>query len=265
MDSKKIVTNENIHLSVVVMAKAAVPSRVKTRLTRGYALGPEDPDVSPTDHTPLSPEQAAKVHAAMFETVLQRLADQVTGPAGEPPILVLAMDDPTATPKNASEAGWDVVEQGQGDLGERLERVWRICRERHGTEAVVFFGVDSPDVPADVLRQVGPTLNNARAALGPVEDGGYWTLACRTFQPGLLRGIDWGTPAVYDQTVHAAEALGLTLTVLPAWHDVDEPDDLAALQRRLKQLDEPREPALIALADRLDQLLNPPTPETTRP
>ncbi|MEL7087382.1 MAG: TIGR04282 family arsenosugar biosynthesis glycosyltransferase, partial [Planctomycetota bacterium] len=224
------------------MAKAAVPGRVKTRLTRG------------PDADRLTPEQAAGVHAAMLDTVLQRLADHVTGPDGGPPALVLAMDDPAGAPPAP---GWTVVEQGPGDLGQRLERVWRDCRARNGTEAAVFFGVDSPDVPAEVLRQIGPALNHTRAAVGPVEDGGYWTLACGLFAPALLRGIDWGTPAVYDQTVRAADVLGLELTALPTWHDVDEPSDLAALRRRLAAASEPGEPALRRLARHLDTLLLP--------
>lgn len=248
MEQNTTLTENNPQLYVVVMAKAAVPGRVKTRLTRGAA----------SDR--LSTEQAAGVHAAMFATVLQRLAQHVTDPAGRAPALVLAMDAPAQAPPAA---GWEIVEQGQGGLGERLERVWQGCRDRHGTEAAVFFGVDSPDVPAEVLRQIGPALNDVQVAVGPVEDGGYWTLACGSFRPGLLRGIDWGTPAVYHQTSRAAEALGLTRAALPMWHDVDEPADLAGLRQRLAVLAEPREPALVELAERLNHLLN--HPESPRP
>ena len=83
-------------------------------------------------------------------------------------------------------------------------------------------------------------------------DGGYWTLAARAVPVALLESIDWGTPAVYDQTHAAARAASLRLVDLPAWHDVDDAADLTALRRRLADADEP---ALVTLATRLADLL----------
>ncbi|MEM9884141.1 MAG: DUF2064 domain-containing protein [Planctomycetota bacterium] len=218
-------------LTAVVMAKAAVPGRVKTRLTRGDGA--------------LSADQAAGVHAAMLDTVLRRIgawADR----------RVLAMDHPA--PGNIPAAArdgqkvWRVTEQGDGDLGERLERVWRDI-----PGGVVFFGVDSPDVPASSWSALEESLRTHDAAVGPVGDGGYWTLAARSRRVELVRGIDWGGAGVYDQTRRAAEAAGVTLAELPPWHDVDDPADLAALRRRLIDAEEP---ALIDLARRLDTILD---------
>lgn len=236
MNETNAVTQNNPGLTVAVMAKAAVPGRVKTRLTRGKPA--------------ISPQQAAAVHREMFGVVLERLAGEFTGQYGPDWTGILAMDDPSEAP-TAGE-GWELVEQGGGDLGQRLDRVWRESIEKTGREAIVFFGVDSPDVPAEVLRSIGPALEGADAGIGPVADGGYWTLACGRYLPGLLRGIDWGTPAVYDQTVAAAARLGVSLHALTAWHDVDEPDDLLALLRRL---DTAEEPVLQRLAERLKSIL----------
>lgn len=243
---KNKVTNQKPTLSVVVMAKAAVPGRVKTRLTRGEGA--------------LSEAGASGVHSAMFETVLTRAAAHLRAPDGGRPALVLAMDDPTGAPAGAQAAGWRVVAQGQGDLGQRLDRVWQDCRQHTGHDAIVFFGVDSPDVPTDILGSIGDALNHATAVIGPVEDGGYWTLACRDYLPALLRGIDWGTPAVYDQTLKIARAAGIDLQPLPAWHDVDEPADLAALIQRLVEAEDP---TLQQLRDRLTPLASPLQPSPT--
>jgi len=246
------VKNQDATLSVVVMAKAAVPGRVKTRLTRG--------------ESGLSAAQASGVHSAMFETVLTRLAAHIRSPHGGPAALVLAMDDPAGAPAESEAVGWRVISQGDGDLGQRLDRVWQDCRTHTGHDAAVFFGVDSPDVPIDILESLGDALNHATAVIGPVEDGGYWTLACRDYLPQLLRGIDWGTPAVYDQTLKIARDAGFDLQSLPQWHDVDEPADLAALVARLDSADEP---ILHALRDRLSplasQLKLPPIMSDTPP
>lgn len=215
-------------LTVVVMAKRAVPGKVKTRLTRGPSA--------------LSPEVAAAVHAAMLDTVLHRVRTHLAAATAGRAEYVLAMDDPEGAPDAAD--GWEVVPQGGGDLGERLERVW----SAKGRGPIVFFGVDSPDVPAEALTGIVEALKTSDAAVGPVDDGGYWTLACGRWLPALVQGIDWGTPAVYHQTSRIAAERGLALAELLPWHDVDEPDDLASLVQRLATADEP---SLIELRTRL--------------
>jgi len=201
-------------LAVVVLGKAPIPGRVKTRLTRG-------PDA-------LTPEAAAAVAAAMMRATLERVATH-TGAAADRRIL--AIDRPDLAPAWATDGGWAVVDQGDGSLGDRIARAW----ERAGPGPVAFFGVDCPDVPARALAAIAPTLAGTDAAVGPVGDGGYWTLAAGQPCPQLLQGIDWGTTTVYDQTRQAADAAGLRLADLPVWHDVDHPEDLDALRSRVRE------------------------------
>lgn len=218
--------------AVIVLAKAPRPGRVKTRL-------------SPT----LTPAQAAAVHAAMLICVLQRTRRHVPGEhvlavdgleTWQETRIRLAHDVPLGTELAAAlveaAAGWRLIDQGTGDLGARLEHTWRDT----GAGAVVFLGVDTPDVPAAALEAVVPALADVDAAIGPASDGGYWTLAARRHAPALLRGIDWGGSAVYHQTLAAAAREGLTWRSLPTWHDVDEPADLAALRHRLNPRKDPR-------------------------
>ena len=107
-------------------------------------------------------------------------------------------------------------------------------------------------------------------ALGPTGDGGYWTLAAGAYQPALVRDIDWDAPDVYDQTFQRAAEAGLTVCPLPAWHDVDLPEDVDALRRRLRDLphsvqSSPTTEPLKRLADRLDELCPPLLPRTDAP
>lgn len=215
---------------VVVMAKQPIPGQVKTRL-----LGR------------LTPGQAAAIHRAMLDCVLERAAAHLPG------IHVLATPPPSPAPSASPDAldgsRWRWIDQGTGDLGARMDHVWRAL----GAGPIVFLGVDSPDVPAQALRAIPAALRDTDAAIGPVCDGGYWTLAANRYLPQLLTGIDWGTANVYHQTV-AAAAGRLSVTTLPVWHDVDEPDDLDALRHRLQRASAPLEPALIRLRDRLRQV-----------
>lgn len=240
------------------MAKPAVPGRVKTRM-----IGE------------MTAHHAAEVHAAMLGCVLQRLRDLMVSPDRDVAVThVLALDGFDGDSRAHHDAvvgmdlgmglavppGWRVVDQGTGDLGDRLDHVWRAVAGDTGDLAAVFFGVDSPDVPSNALRSAlqavagpGPA---ADAAVGPVEDGGYWTLAGRRRRRELLTGIDWGTPAVYDQTLAAGRAAGLNVASLPPWFDVDDAAGLAALRDRLSggQPAAPQDPALAKLSDRLDRI-----------
>lgn len=230
------------------MAKAAVPGRVKTRLTT----------TGPGGEPALPPARAAAVHAAMLDAVLTRTKRFFDGFKPRPR-LRLAMDDPAGAPPSA--AGWEVVPQGGGDLGERMGR----CG---GEGGAVCLGVDSPDVPLDALEAawwIAMGVDTARtggrtlAAAGPVGDGGYWTLAVSRPMPPLLAGIDWGTSTVFEQTRAAAAAASLPFTALPPWHDVDDAADLAALRHRLEAADPATEPELARLRAALAALADPRT------
>ncbi|MEO0588687.1 MAG: TIGR04282 family arsenosugar biosynthesis glycosyltransferase, partial [Planctomycetota bacterium] len=220
-------------VKAVVRAKAGVPGRAKTRLIP--AIGAD---------------AAAGVHDAMLACVVRRLERWWAGPR------VLAMTgegwEPAAAGLVGDREGWAVVDQGDGDLGARLERVWR--GEAVGGAAVAFFGVDSPDVPAEALAAMPGALAGADAAVGPVGDGGYWTLLAAEARRGaaLLERIDWGSERVHRQTHDRAAAAGLRCVDLPAWHDVDDIDDLTAMRRRLLAA---TEPGLVELRAALDKRL----------
>ena len=225
-------------LSVVVMAKAARPGRVKTRLIRDG----------------LSPEAACGVHEAMLRCVLARVATLLPYAS-----LWLAMDEPHEQETARLFAGdsaheaWNIIEQGIGDLGKRLERVWLGVERATGSGCVCFLGVDSPDVPYASFDEILQQLRQHDACVGPVADGGYWTLAAARRLPELVRGIDWGTGDVLAQTHQAAQRAGLGLVDLPAWHDVDDAADLHALRERLR-LGKNLTPPLLQLRDDLHRL-----------
>jgi len=208
------------------MAKAAVPGGVKTRLI---------PD--------LGVEGAAAVHAAMRRCVLDRLA-ALLGGGGDgsndvhPPLL--ASTDPDLDRRDAvAPPGWRIVDQGEGDLGQRMARLWGgVARDVSGVHAgapapVAWFGVDIPDAPVAAMRDALAPIQPGRYRLGPVDDGGYWTLVAGSHQPGLLADIPWGTPDAERATAAAGDRLGLVREPLPAWHDVDDLADLHALRQRL--------------------------------
>lgn len=131
----------------------------------------------------------------------------------------------------------EVIDQGGGDLGRRLDRVWHAAGP---AMPVAFFGGDCPDVPDAMLSAIPVMMAGCDVAVGPTDDGGYWTLAATRHVPAVLAGIDWGSRHVYDQTRRQAAGAGLVVGALPLWHDVDHPGDVEALRARLHE----RQPAM---------------------
>lgn len=115
--------------------------------------------------------------------------------------------------------GGDVplVEQGEGDLGERLARV---------SAPAILLGADIPDLEAHHLTAAAKALENVPIAIGPVDDGGYYCLGFRDPVPFLFGDMDWGTDGVFAETAKRLDARGLAYQKLETLRDLDRPDDL---------------------------------------
>ncbi len=224
-------------VTAVLMVKDPSDGPVKTRLsTQGC----------------YEPAVAAEMAEAMLRCTAARLAR-----ASRRLVLAVSPDGRGSQLAARLDLDADVADQGTGDLGERLDRVWRVV----GIDVpVAFFGADTPDVPDDHLRAIPSALRRADVAVGATADGGYWTLAAGAHHHEVITGIDWGSGGVYDQTLQRAVVAGLVVRPLPVWHDVDRPEDVDALRVRLRNLDAafetpPIETApLRRLAEQLDRI-----------
>ncbi|MEQ9460391.1 MAG: DUF2064 domain-containing protein [Phycisphaeraceae bacterium] len=235
------------HAAVVLMAKPPIPGRVKTRLA-----------------ATLGEASATEAHRLMLICALERLKAHCPGKH------VLALDgyDPDSPPvsgesveqaalrstvEEAQEMGWEILGQSEGDLGQRLTAAW----EQAGSGPIAFFGIDSPDVPAEALERLWEFLDHADVAVGPAEDGGFWTLVARSIPEGLWEGIEWGRDRVLGRLWDNLEGLGISRDRFPVWPDVDDEQGLTDLLRRLEG--EP-EGALARLREQLEKLMIIQTP-----
>ena len=193
---------------LVLFTKPAIAGRVKTRL-----IGE------------LSAEQAAHLHAAFVDDLLERLR---RGPYDLQ--IAWAMDQAAELPETAVPG----LRQRGADLGERLFHGLGACAAEH--DVVAAIGSDHPDLPLSRVEQAFDRVaGGAPVVLGPAEDGGYYLIALRAdlLRRELFADIDWSTSRVLEQTVERCQAAGLEPSLLEPWADVDEPADLHRLAARL--------------------------------
>lgn len=178
--------------TMVVLAKAPVPGRVKTRLC-----------------PPCTPEQAAALaRAALADTFAA-----VDGSTCER--RVLALD---GAPGRWVPAGWEIVPQGDGGLGARLDTAVLAAEG-----PVLVVGMDTPQLTPDVLGRAWSRLLAAGtdAVLGPTDDGGFWGIGVRTPRPGLFDDVEMSTARTGHQQLARLRALGLAVAHLQRLRDVD--------------------------------------------
>ncbi len=194
---------------VCIFAKPARPGAVKTRL---------------------APKVGSEGAAALARAFSRDTWSAVCSlPWAQP---VLATTDANARDWDFAR-GAEIWLQGDGDLGERLERVLR--RALSLTPFVIAIGIDTPGLPHPLLEQARKCLHISDAVLGPCEDGGFYLLGLRRCPPGLLRNLPWSARDTFIRTLARMRNWGFHTKVLPPWFDVDRPSDLRCLQSLLSR------------------------------
>jgi uncharacterized protein len=204
---------------VLVLAKAPVAGRVKTRLMPAA-----------------TPEGAAGIAAA---ALLDTLGAAAAVPHAR---VVVALDgDPRIAERSAeiveALAATVVVPQRGHTLGERITAAHDDVAAAFPGAATVQIGMDTPQVDADLLADALDlvTGGGADAALGLALDGGWWALALA--EPRCAAVIA-AVPTSRDDTglrtlaTLRAGYAGLDpgrVLELPPLSDVDTPDDAVAV------------------------------------
>lgn len=195
--------------TLIVIAKAPVPGRSKTRLT-----------------PPCTPEQAA----ALAEAALVDTLHAVLGtPAGRR-VLVLEGEPGAWLPD-----GFEVLPQRGDGLDERLAAAFEDVAGGAAPGPLeppaLLVGMDTPQLTPALLSAAAGALVSpgVDAVLGHAPDGGYWAVGLRVHDPGLFVGVPMSTESTgRDQEARLREH-GLTVSLLPELRDVDRIDDARAV------------------------------------
>ncbi len=117
------------------------------------------------------------------------------------------------------------------DLGERLaDATERVLADHDGP--LLTIGTDLPTLrPLHAHAALGDLEAGCDFSLGPAADGGYYLAAQREPHPELfaLPPDAWGGPSVFELTIAAAHAAGLSLGMLRLEIDLDTPADARRL------------------------------------
>jgi uncharacterized protein len=193
-------------IPVCIFAKPPVPGEVKTRLIPA-----------------LDAAGAAELAGAMLLDVwcIVELC-----PGVRP---ILATTEPGDFPVCISPE--DIWLQGDGDLGQRMERMFH--RGLLEAPAVIAVGADSPALTAAHLRAALNGLKTDDVVVGPSSDGGFYLLALRRCQIGLFSSLPWSSPETLQALKERIEEHCLSTAELERLFDVDTPGDLLTLQKYL--------------------------------
>ncbi|MFJ7995759.1 DUF2064 domain-containing protein [Streptomyces sp. NPDC096310] len=184
--------------TLLVIAKAPLPGRVKTRLT-----------------PPFTPEEAAALaEAALADT----LATVLAAPADRRVLVLDGAPGPWLPP------GIEVVPQSAGPLDERLAAAFGRC-----AGPALLVGMDTPQLTPELLAPaLAPDAwQECDAWFGPAADGGFWALGLAAPKPELLRGVPMSLPETGAVQRRRLTAAGLLVRDLPELRDVDTAHDAA--------------------------------------
>jgi uncharacterized protein len=177
--------------ALVVIAKAPVAGRVKTRLS-----------------PPCTPAEAAGLAAAALADTLA-----AAGRAERPARRVLVLDGEAGpwVPR-----GFEVLPQRGDGLAARLAAAFADV----GGPAFLI-GMDTPQVTPALLDAGVAALDRAEAVLGAALDGGYWGIGLRRPDARVFRDVPMSEPTTAAVQRARLAVLGLRTAVLPPLVDVD--------------------------------------------
>ena len=200
------------HYHLLVMSKAPVLGRVKTRM-----------------QPHLSQQQSLGLHTALTQHCLSDWLEASVCPVNiwvgghidvfERDVVVPLKRDNVRP----------IRQQPEGDLGARMSFA---VQESLSDDAkgIILVGTDCPFVDAAYITSAITALEQGSdVVIGPANDGGYVLMGMRHYCPTLFTDIQWGSDTVLETTEARISSLGLSYHKLAPQVDIDLASDLKYL------------------------------------
>jgi uncharacterized protein len=187
--------------ALMVIAKAPVPGRVKTRLT-----------------PPCTPDQAARLAGA---AIADTLAAALAVDRDVRHLVVLDGEPGPWIP-----GGFEIVPQRGDGLAARLAAAFADV----GGPAFLV-GMDTPQVSPMLLEAGLDAVTGGDAAFGAALDGGYWAIGLREADARVFEDVPMSEATTGAVQRARLAILGLRTAILPPLRDVDTIEDARAVAR----------------------------------
>jgi rSAM/selenodomain-associated transferase 1 len=215
--------------TLVIMAKAPRPGKVKTRLAQSFPV-----------------EAVTELYRCLLDDTMALARSLSTV---EVAIMCPSSDVDELT--RLTHGVVDVVAQKGEGLAAGLTSVFAHF-VAPGRERVVAFNSDSPHLPASVLGSAFEALTGHDVVVGATHDGGYYLVGAKAAHPALFDGDGMGTKSALDALLARARGLQLSVGFTDPFYDIDVASDLTRLAAEL-QLAPARAPRTAAWLAEWDQ------------
>jgi glycosyltransferase A (GT-A) superfamily protein (DUF2064 family)/SAM-dependent methyltransferase len=227
--------------TLIVLAKAPVPGRVKTRLcppfTPGQAAGLAEAALRDTLAAAMLTEAD---HLLIFldgepgPWLAQSHRDRQSEPRTRQASRRLPGQRLRREPKPTEGPLVRVAPQSAGGVDVRIAAAFAEAA-RHDPGPTVLIGMDTPQVTAQLLERALTLLaDGAHAVFGPAADGGFWALGldhAHTTEKAaehLVHGVPMSVPETGRVQLERLRTAGLSVALLPELRDVDAAADAHA-------------------------------------
>jgi glycosyltransferase A (GT-A) superfamily protein (DUF2064 family) len=199
-----------VPVTLLVVAKAPVPGRAKTRLA-----------------ATVGDRVAADIAAAALLDTLDAVA------AAPVAARVVALTGDLDAAASAAEIrqrleSFTMIPQRGDDFADRLANAHADSADGY---PVLQIGMDTPQVTAELLTDCARRLLGTQAVLGLAHDGGWWVLGVGApTMAECLRAVPMSQPDTGELTLKALRDNGIDVTPVQRLADIDVVDDLAAVR-----------------------------------
>lgn len=119
---------------------------------------------------------------------------------------------------------WQAKPQGEGNLGEKLQRAFTEGFD-NGSNKVVVIGSDCPAITTQDISDAFTALDETHIVFGPATDGGYWLIGLNQDYPALFDNVRWSTEHTLSDTISNVKKLDLKTSKLRLHSDIDTIED----------------------------------------
>jgi len=209
--SQTIMNSRNLDCTLVIMAKAPKPGKVKTRLVQSLPLA----------------AVTALYRCLLDDTMaLARSLDSVE-------VAVMCPGSDVNELMRLLDGAVEVVAQKGEGLAAGLTSVFAHFATS-GRQRTIAFNSDSPHLPAQVLEAAFEMLTSHDVVVGPTHDGGYYLIGAKATHPTLFETDGMGTRNALEMLLARAQALELSVGFTSPFYDIDLADDLMQLGAELR-------------------------------